>query len=59
MTNSKLKDSNIEWLGKIPRDWKVKPLYLFFFERKNKNNKGKEKNLLSLSYGKIIQKDIN
>ena len=41
MTNSKLKDSNIEWLGKIPRDWKVKPLYLFFFERKNKNNKGK------------------
>ena len=59
MTNSKLKDTNIEWLGKIPRDWKVKPLYLFFFERKNKNNKGKEKNLLSLSYGKIIQKDIN
>ena len=59
MTNSKLNDSNIEWLGKIPRDWKVKPLYLFFFERKNKNNKGKEKNLLSLSYGKIIQKDIN
>ena len=59
MTNSKLKYSNIEWLGKIPRDWKVKPLYLFFFERKNKNNKGKEKNLLSLSYGKIIQKDIN
>ena len=39
MTNSKLKDSNIEWLGKIPRDWKVKPLYLFFFERKNKNRK--------------------
>ncbi|AEA32851.1 type i site-specific restriction-modification system, s subunit (plasmid) [Lactobacillus amylovorus GRL1118] len=59
MTNSKLKDSNIEWLGKIPSNWKVKPLYLFFFERKNKNNKGKEKNLLSLSYGKIIQKDIN
>ena len=23
MTNSKLKDSNIEWLGKIPSNWRL------------------------------------
>lgn len=32
---------------------------LFFSERKNKNSLGTETNLLSLSYGKIIKKDIN
>lgn len=54
-----MKDSGIEWVGKIPNDWAVKPLYCFFSERKNKNILGKEDNLLSLSYGKVIRKDIN
>lgn len=54
-----MKDSGIEWVGKIPNDWAIKPLYCFFSERKNKNNLGKEDNLLSLSYGKVIRKDIN
>lgn len=54
-----MKDSGIEWVGKIPNDWAIKPLYCFFSERKNKNILGKEDNLLSLSYGKIIRKDIN
>ncbi len=52
------KDSGIPWIGQIPKHWEVRPLYYFFKERKNKNLLGKEKNLLSLSYGKIIRKDI-
>lgn len=54
-----LKDSKLEWVGLVPDHWNVAPLYCYFGERKNKNKLGKEQNLLSLSYGKIIRKDIN
>lgn len=54
----KMKDSGIEWIGEIPETWKVTPLYMCFTERRNKNRLGKEKNLLSLSYGHIVQKNI-
>ena len=54
-----VKDSGIAWVGKIPTDWLVVPLYCLYTERKNINSLGKENNLLSLSYGKVIQKDIN
>ena len=54
-----MKQSGIEWVGKIPAHWNIHPVYFYFGERKNKNRFGKEENLLSLSYGKIIRKDIN
>lgn len=54
-----MKDSGIEWVGNIPAHWDVHPLYYYFSERKKKNYLGKEQNLLSLSYGKVIRKDIN
>lgn len=54
-----MKDSGIEWLGMIPKHWDVHPVYSYFGERKNRNKLGKETNLLSLSYGNIIRKDIN
>lgn len=54
-----LKDSGIDWVQTIPNHWIVHPLYYYFEERKNKNIFAKEQNLLSLSYGKIIRKDIN
>ena len=54
-----MKDSGISWVGKIPKEWTIMPLYCFYSERKNKNIFGAEKNLLSLSYGKVIRKDIN
>lgn len=57
--NVPMKDSGIEWIGNIPENWKICPLYSCFSERKNFNKLGKEKNLLSLSYGKIIRKDID
>src|SRR5574344_1729082 len=54
-----MKDSGIEWIGKIPRNWEIHPLYCYFNERKNRNFDLRECNLLSLSYGNIIKKDIN
>ena len=54
-----MKDSGVGWMPTIPAHWVVHPLYYYFEERKNKNIFAKEHNLLSLSYGKIIRKDIN
>lgn len=54
-----MKESGIEWVGNIPAHWDVHPLYYYFSERKKKNYLGQEQNLLSLSYGKVIRKDIN
>lgn len=54
-----MKDSSIPWIGQIPADWAIHPLYYYFGERNRPNRLGKNKNLLSLSYGKIIKKDIN
>jgi len=52
-------DSGIDWVGCIPSDWMVRPLSLYFGERKNINSLSDETNLLSLSYGKVVQRDIN
>ena len=54
-----MKDSGIEWIGEIPASWEIHPVYFYFGERRTKNYALKEQNLLSLSYGKIIRKDIN
>lgn len=58
-TNVARKDSGIEWIDVIPAHWNIHPVYYYFAERKNRNVRGKENNLLSLSYGKVIRKDIN
>ncbi len=55
----KYKPSGMEWLGNVPEQWTIKPLFAVADEIKNKNTGMVEENLLSLSYGKIIQKDIN
>jgi type I restriction enzyme, S subunit len=57
-TDDEMKDSGVEWLGKIPKEWEVKPLYIGFKENKEKNKEGLENNVLSLSYGKIKRRDI-
>lgn len=54
-----MKESGIEWVGAIPAHWSIHPVYTYFGERKNKNKFGNENNLLSLSYGRVIRKDIN
>ncbi len=53
------KDSGVEWLGDVPEGWEVKPLFSVASERSESNKGMVEDNLLSLSYGRIVQKDIN
>lgn len=52
------KDSGVEWLGDVPEGWDVKPLLSVARERKEPNTGMHESNLLSLSYGNIVTKDI-
>ena len=54
-----MKDSSIPWIGEIPKEWQVNMLSSLFDEHKQKNKDLAETNLLSLSYGKIVRKDIN
>ncbi|GAA6206657.1 restriction endonuclease subunit S [Thalassotalea sp. SU-HH00458] len=52
------KDSGVEWVGQIPMEWNVVPLHTVCSESKLSNKGMIEENLVSLSYGKIIRKDI-
>ena len=58
-TYEKMKDSGIEWIGSVPSHWRVHTLYQLVTQVKEKNSNLQEKNLLSLSYGKIKRKDID
>lgn len=53
-----MKYSGIEWIGEVPEGWEISQLRTKYSERKHKNTSGDEKNLLSLSYGNIVRKDI-
>ncbi|HFI0399042.1 TPA: restriction endonuclease subunit S [Streptococcus suis] len=53
-----LRDSGVDWIGQIPEGWGVGKLSQFFGEVKKKNVRNFEKNLLSLSYGRVIRKSI-
>lgn len=53
-----MKDSGIKWLGMIPKHWVKGILSSYFYQQKELNLDLREQNLLSLSYGKIIDKDI-
>lgn len=57
--NVPMKDSGIEWIGTIPEHWKVLYLSQTATEQSISNKDIHNQNLLSLSYGKIINKDIN
>lgn len=53
------KDSGVEWLGAIPEHWEVKPLFSLMAERKEKNANDSEKKVLSLSYGNILERNVD
>ena len=57
--NKKLVDSSIEWIKSIPADWNVKYLFEIVNQKKVKNKGMINDNLLSLSYGNIIRKNID
>lgn len=52
------KDSGVEWVGDIPSTWDVKPVLALFSSLVEKNTDGYVSNVLSLSYGRIVRRDI-
>lgn len=56
---AQMKNSGVGWIQDIPTGWGVRVLFQLADQVKNKNKDLAEKNLLSLSYGKIKRKDIN
>lgn len=57
--HTSFKSAVAPWIQEIPSHWVEKPFYALARERKVKNKGMKEDNLLSLSYGEIVRKDIN
>lgn len=55
----KMKDSGVAWIGEIPDSWEMVQLGSILSEHKCKNIGMKSENLLSLSYGRVIRKNIN
>lgn len=56
---TRTRDSQIEWIGNIPAHWDVRMLFQEATEQSISNKTVYNQNLLSLSYGKIVCKDIN
>ncbi|WP_278495288.1 restriction endonuclease subunit S [Pantoea vagans] len=52
------KDSGVEWIDCIPSYWEVKPTFALCDASTQKNIDGAESNVLSLSYGNIIPRDV-
>lgn len=58
-THSAYKDSGVQWLGEVPAHWGLSPMFTVGNERTVRNAGLSETNLLSLSYGRIVRKDID
>jgi type I restriction enzyme S subunit len=56
--NAPMKDSGVEWLGQVPGHWSIKPFFCVAPECYEPNDGMREDNLLSLSYGRIVRKNI-
>jgi type I restriction enzyme S subunit len=54
--NVPMKDSGVDWIGKIPEHWGIVPGFTVFKEGKDSNKGMIESQVLSLSYGNIIVK---
>lgn len=55
---SEYKDSGIDWVGEVPSSWVVKPTFSVFDPQVTKNTEGQETKVLSLSYGNIVERDV-
>ena len=55
----KMRQSGVDWIGEIPEGWEVKHVSRLATQVKSKNDGLVEKNLLSLSYGRVIRKPID
>jgi type I restriction enzyme S subunit len=56
---SEYKDSGVEWVGDVPSRWNVLPLFSAASPVCTKNSDGVEANVLSLSYGNVIRRDVD
>ncbi len=56
---SEYKEAGIKWVNNIPKHWDVNPLFAIMSENKETNKGNIEQNVLSLSYGEIIQRDLS
>lgn len=50
---------NLGWLQDIPSEWDIGPALSLVDENQDLNDSGEEKNVLSLSYGNIVNRDIS
>jgi type I restriction enzyme, S subunit len=57
--NIKMKDSNIRWIGDVPSHWEIKRGKDVFKYIKKINKNLECKNVLSLTYGGVINKDYD
>ncbi|MBJ9571013.1 restriction endonuclease subunit S [Citrobacter braakii] len=57
--NVPMKDSGVEWVDSIPSHWEVMPTFSLCEASMKKNYDGIESNVLSLSYGKIIPRNVD
>lgn len=55
----KYKPSGIPWAPEIPAEWKSEPFFAVAKPNKIKNTGIAERNLLSLSYGRVVRKNID
>jgi type I restriction enzyme S subunit len=59
MESKMTRTSPADYIGELPQKWGTTKVRGLFKERKAKNSDLSEQNLLSLSYGSVIKKDIN
>lgn len=52
------RESDVPWVGRIPRHWETRPLHAVMRESKTSNRGMIERNLLSLSFGRIIRRSM-
>jgi type I restriction enzyme S subunit len=53
-----MRESGIDWIGTIPGDWDVAPLFARCHEVRRRNVGNRQSRILSLSYGKIVRRDV-
>jgi type I restriction enzyme S subunit len=56
-TDEEMKDSGIEWLGKIPKEWNIIKGKYIFYNKKIKNS-GNISDIISLTLNGVIDRDI-
>ena len=54
----KYRPSGLAWLGDVPDHWETRPLFALLGEMDDRNEGTQVKNVLSLSYGNIVDRDV-